>query len=66
MNLDKALLQISDITHGRISKPQTFGDFMKYCALLLSSRTDPVHAEERTKALDQLKTNYKDKEWQAF
>ena len=39
---------------------------MKYCALLLSSRTDPVHAKERTKALEELKINYKDKEWNAF
>ena len=66
MNFDKALLQISDITHGRIPRPQTFGNFMKYCALLLSLRTDPVHAKERTKALEELKINYKDKEWNAF
>ena len=39
---------------------------MKYCALLLSSRTDPVHAKERTKALEELKINYKEKEWNAF
>lgn len=66
MNLDKTLLQISDVTHGRISRPQTYGDFMEYCALLLSSRTDPVHAEQRAKSLKRLKANYTDDEWQIF
>lgn len=66
MNLDKTLLQISDMTHGRISKPQTFGDFVAFCALLLSSRTDPVHTEQRANALKQLKKTYTDDEWQAF
>lgn len=66
MNLDKTLLKISDITHGRISRPQTFGDFVAFCALLLSARTDPVHTEERTNALKRLKKNYTNNEWQAF
>ena len=49
-----------------MSTPQTFSDFLHYCALLLSARTDPVHTEQRSKALRQLKTSYKDDEWEAF
>lgn len=63
---DKAWLKITDISRGRISKPQVFSDFLHYCALLLSARTDPVHTEQRAKALKQLKTSYKDDEWEAF
>lgn len=66
MNFDKTLLKIANISHGRISKPQTFSDFLHYCALLLSAYTDPVHAEYRLKALEKLKTSYKDDEWEAF
>lgn len=64
--LDNLLLTIAKITHGRISEPQTFSDFLQYSALLLSIRTDPVHREQRVKAFEQLKTNYKDSEWDAF
>lgn len=63
---DRALLKIAEITCGRISKPQTLSDFLAYCALRLSMRTDPVHTEQRSKTLEQLKTNYKDGEWEAF
>ena len=66
LKCDKVLLEITEITRGRISTSQTFSDFLHYCALLLSARTDPVHTEQRSKALRQLKTSYKDDEWEAF
>ena len=63
---DNLLLEITKTTHGRISESQTFSDFLQYGALLLSIRTDPVHSEQRAKAFEQLKTNYKDDEWNAL
>ena len=63
---DKTLLKIAEITRGRISRPQTLSDFLAYCALLLSIRTDPVHSEQRSKSLERLKANYKKDEWEAF
>ena len=60
------MLKISEITCGRISRPQTFSDFLYYGALLISAHTDPVHTEERFKCLKRLKVNYKDNEWEAF
>lgn len=60
------LLKVSDITHGRISRPQTYSDFLAYCALLMSSRTDPVHAKQRYIALEQIQKNYNETEWQMF
>ena len=63
---DKTLLKIAEITRGRISRPQTLSDFLAYCALLLSIRTDPVHTEQRSKSLERLKANYKKDEWEAF
>lgn len=66
VELKKTLLQIADITHGRISRPETFSDFLAYCALNLSVHTDPVHAKDRLAGLKQLKNNYKDNEWQGF
>lgn len=66
MNLDKPFLKIAEITRGRISRPQTFSDFVAYCALLLSARTDPVHSESRYKTLKQLLKSYEEPEVQAF
>lgn len=66
LELEKTLLQIADITHGRISRPETFSDFLAYCALSLSVCTDPVHAKDRHVGLERLKINYKDAEWQGF
>ena len=66
MDFDKTLLKIADMTHGRISRPQTFADFVAYCAFLLSSRTDPIHTEQRTDFLKRLKKSYTDDEWQTF
>ena len=63
---DKTLLKIAEITRGRISRPQTLSDFLAYCALLLSIRTDPVHSEQRSKSLERLKANYKKDEWEVF
>ena len=63
---DRTLLKIAEITRGRISRPQTLSDFLAYCALLLSIRTDPVHTEQRSKSLERLKANYKKDEWEAF
>lgn len=60
------LLKVSDITHGRISRQQTYSDFLAYCALLLSGRTDPVHAKQRYTALEQMQKNYKETELQMF
>ena len=66
MNLDKPFLKLADITRGRISRSQTFSDFVTYCALLLSARTDPVHTESRSEALKQLMQSYEEPELQAF
>lgn len=66
LELEKTLLQIADITHGRISRPETFSDFLAYCALTLSVRTDPVHTKDRHAGLERLKNNYKGAEWQGF
>ena len=63
---DRTLLKITEITRGRISRPQTLSDFLAYCALLLSIRTDPVHTEQRSKSLERLKANYKKDEWESF
>lgn len=66
MEIEKVLWQIADSTHGRISRSQTYSNFLAYCALLLSSRTDPVHAEQRQGALKQLRKSYSNSEWQIF
>ena len=66
MDLKKTLLQLSDVTHGRISNAQTFSDFLAYAALRLSTRTNPVHYKERTEQLQRLKDNYKESELQEF
>lgn len=66
MEFEKTLLQIADITRGRISRPETFSNFLAYCALSLSVCTDPVHAKDRHAGLEHLKSNYKDAEWQGF
>ncbi len=66
MEIEKTLIKISETTGGRISKPDTYSDFLAYCALLLSSRTDPVHTEQRLRALKQLQEKYSDSEWQVF
>lgn len=57
MDLKKTLLQVSGVTHGRITSSQTFSDFLAYTALRLSTRTDPVHYKERTEQLQRLKDN---------
>lgn len=66
MDLNKQFLKIAEITRGRISRSQTFSDFVAYCALLLSARTDPVHTESRSKDLKQLMQSYEEPELQAF
>ena len=66
MDLKKTLLQLSDVTHGRISNAQTFSDFLAYAALRLSTRTDPVHYKERAEQLQRLGSNYKEPELQEF
>lgn len=66
MDLKKELCQVADVTRGRISRAQTFSDFLAYCALLLSSRTDPVHSKDSMEQLQRLKGSYHDAEWQAF
>lgn len=55
-----------EITRGRISRPQTFSDFLHFSALLLSARTDPVHTNQRVESMERLKSNYRDEEWEAF
>ena len=65
-NFETSLLKIAEITHERISRAQTFADFLHYCALLFSMRTDPIHAEQRSETLKRLKSSYKDDEWKAF
>lgn len=64
--LENSLRKIEEITSGRISKAQTFTDFLHYCALLFSMHTDPIHAEQRSETLKRLKSSYKDDEWKAF
>ncbi len=66
MDLKKELCQVADVTRGRISRAQTFSDFLAYCALLSSSRTDPVHRKDRMEQLQKLKGSYHDAEWRAF
>lgn len=66
MEIEKTLVQIANITRGRISQSQTFSDFIAYSALTFSIRTDPVHAEKRSNALKQLKDTYNDAEWNSF
>ena len=66
MDLKKTLLQLSDVTHGRISSAQTFSDFLAYSALRLSIRTDPVHRKERSERLRRLEANYEESELQEF
>ena len=66
MKTDKLLLQIASITRGRISKPQTLADFLQYCALITSARTDPVHTKQRVESLKELTAQYRDGELQSF
>lgn len=66
MKLEKTLLQFSKITHGRIAPTRVFSDYLAYCALLLSNKTDPVHCEKRLEQFEKLKEPYSDAEWQAF
>lgn len=66
LELEKTLVEIANITRGRISRTQTFSDFIAYSALTLSIRTDPVHAEKRHNTLKQLKNTYRDAEWNSF
>ena len=66
MDLNKLFLKIADITHGRIARSQTFSDFVAYCALLLSARTDPAHSQSRQEAWKQLMQSYKEPEVRAF
>ena len=66
MSFDKVISQITQITHGRIRGGQVLTDFFAYGALLLSTRTDPVHREDRLKQLQGLKRNYQDSEWDEF
>lgn len=66
MDLKKELCQVADVTRGRISRAQTFSDFLAYCALLASSRIDPIHRKDRMEQLQKLKGSYHDAEWQAF
>lgn len=66
MKIDKLLLEIASITRGRISKPQTLADFLEYCALITSARTDPVHMKQRLESLKELTAQYRDGELQRF
>ncbi len=47
----KSLLERMGLTRGRITTRVVFQDFIAMCALLLSNCVDPVHYEERSKAL---------------
>ena len=66
MELKKTLLEFSKVTHGRLARTRVFSDYLAYCALLLSSRTDPVHRKKRLEQFKKLQEPYSDSEWQMF
>ena len=66
MELEKALEQMANMTHGRLFRTRVFSDFLAYSALLLSIRTDPVHSAQRLQSIRELKGPYRDTEWQTF
>lgn len=65
-DLKEVLIQASNVTNGRISRVTVFSDFLAYCALRMSNRTDPVHYEDRIKQAKQLETAYTASELQIF
>lgn len=54
----KSLLKQMELTRGRLAPRAVFQDFIAISALLLSNYTDPVHYEERAKALDSVADRY--------
>lgn len=66
MNLNKELIKLSDMTHGRINRTQVFSDFLAYGALLLGMRTDPVHSKNYAEQFESLHKNYTASEWDTF
>lgn len=66
LDISDVLLDITKITRGRIHRQQVFRDFVEYCALELSCRTDPVHMEARRKQQDSVMKGYTAQERELF
>ena len=66
MSITKTLLETAKITRGRIDRQQVFCDFISFCALLLSNRTDPVHLKERQEQQALISQKYTESEKEQF
>lgn len=53
------------VTRGRISEREVFRDFIDFCALQISTMTDPIHSE-RAGTLQKLLERYETKEKKEF
>ena len=54
----KDILEIGNITRGRIHRQTVFADFLGMSACIISNFLDPVHYEQRTASLEVLLRNY--------
>lgn len=64
--ISDVLLDMVKMTRGRFDRQQVFRDFVAYCALLLSNRTDPVHLKERRKWQETIEGKYSEQEKALF
>lgn len=56
------LLNVADITDGRISSGRVFTDFLAISAYTISNSFDPVHREQRQAAIEAVFRNYRPEE----
>lgn len=54
----KDLLDVANITKGRIDRSKVFTDFLAICAYIISNSFDPVHLAQREAALEAVLRNY--------
>ena len=60
------LLNVAEITSGRISRSTVFADFLAISAYTISNSFDPVHREQRQAALAAVFRNYRPEERRQF
>lgn len=66
MRISESIMEMTEMTHGRIHAHQVFRDFIAFFAYHLSNRTDPVHLDERSKHKEALIKQYRTQEIEAF